>query len=321
MERSSGRDVIRRCAGNPLIALADMPFRCADIWNAGVARVPARARGGGGAPGGQVLLLVTVETLEGGYSIYRAGSDDGEHFSVEAAPFMAPVAEGPERMYESVGIRDPRITAMDGAYYIAYLADGDHGQRLALARTEDFGGVERLGYVSQVDVKNGALFPRKGGGRWAMLKRPSDGASIWLAYSDDLTFWGAETVVMTPRGGYWDSHRIGPGAPPMEIDEGWLLIYYGERSTTAGPLVRLGAAILDRDDPARVVARSNIPILTPRERYERIGDVPNVVFSCGALLEDGQVKLYYGASDSCICLGTATPEEIVRTCFESEREY
>ena len=268
-----------------------------------------------------MLLLITVETLEGGYSLYRAVSDDGEHFSVDPEPFMAPVTEGLDPMYESVGIRDPRITAVDGAYYIAYLADGDHGQRVALARTEDFRSVERLGSVSQVDVKNGALFPRKVGGRWAMLKRPNAGESIWLAYSDDLAFWGSQTVVKTPRGGHWDSHRVGAAAPPMEIDGGWLLIYYGERSTTSGPLVRLGAAILDRDDPARVLARSNIPILSPRERYERIGDVPNVVFSCGALLEDGQVKIYYGASDSCICLGEASLEEIVRSCRESEREF
>ena len=85
--------------------------------------------------------------------------------------------------------------------------------------------------------------------------------------------------------------------------------------------MRLGAAILDRDDPARVLARSNIPILSPRERYERIGDVPNVVFSCGALLADGQLSVYYGASDSCICLGAATLEDILRVCFESDREF
>ena len=117
-----------------------------------------------------------------------------------------------------------------------------------------------------------------------------------------------------------DSDRIGTAAPPIRVDAGWLLIYYGEKHTTGGPLVRLGAAVLAAEDPSRVIARSNIPILSPRERYERIGDVPNVVFSCGALLEDGQVKVYYGASDSCICLGSAAVEDIVAVCFEGERE-
>jgi len=310
MDRRSGRDIIARCPGNPLISLEDLPFRSSDLWNAGVVRF-----------GDQYMLLLTVETLVGRYSIYRALSDDGEQFTVDGDPFMVPAQSAPERMYESVGIRDPRITPMDGVYYITYVADGDHGLRLGLARTKDFRSVERMGYISQVDVKNGVLFPEKIAGRYALLKRPNAGSSIWLSYSDDLVFWGGSVAVMTPRGGYWDSNRVGAAAPPIKIDAGWLLIYYGERATNAGPLVRLGAAILDRDDPARVVARSNVPILSPREEYERIGNVPNVVFSCGALLEGDEVNVYYGASDSCICRGTAPLEEIVRTCFESEREF
>ena len=310
MECASGHDVVGRCAGNPLIALTDLPFRCSDIWNAGVVRL-----------NGQYLLLITIETLEGRYRIYRATSQDGENFTVDAEPFLAPVKRGPNRIYETRGIRDPRITPMDGAYYIAYVAHGDHGFRVGLAKTRNFRSVERISYPSQVDVKNGTLFPRKINGRYALLKRPDTGMAIWLCYSDDLAFWGSSTVVMSPRGGYWDSDRIGAAGPPIEIDEGWLLIYYGERTTSAGPLVRLGAAILDRDDPARVLARSNIPILSPREKYERIGDVPNVVFSCGALLEGDKVNLYYGASNSCICRGTAPLREILRVCFESEREF
>ena len=253
MECKLGRDVIGRCGINPVIGLDDLPFSCSDIWNAGVASF-----------GDQYLLLITIEALQGHYSIYQARSSDGEHFTVGSEPFMVRDDCGPGRVCESVGIRDPRITRMDGFYYITYVADGDHGLRLAVARTEDFTSVERLGYVSQVDVKNGALFPRKIGGKYALLSRPGAGCSIWLSYSEDLEFWGSHAAVMTPRGGFWDASRIGAAAPPIEIDEGWLLIYYGEKDTSAGPLVRLGAAVLDRDDPSKVVARSNIPILTPR---------------------------------------------------------
>ncbi len=310
MARRTGRDVIRRCLNNPLITLQDLPFRGGDIWNAGVVRFE-----------GQYLLLITVEMLEGRYNIYRACSSDGETFSVDPDPFMTPHEYGPDRRYESIGVRDPRITPVDGLYYITYVADGDHGLRLGLARTNDFRSVERIGYASQVDVKSGAMFPRKISGKYLLLKRPDAGASIWLSYSDDLVYWGGSTVVMTPRGGFWDATRIGAAAPPIEIDEGWLLIYYGEKATTAGPLVRLGAAILDRDDPARVVARSNIPILAPRERYERVGDVPNVVFSCGAILEDdGLLRVYYGGSDGCICLGTASLDDVLKTCRNGETE-
>ena len=300
-------DIVQRCPGNPLVSLHDLPFRASDIWNAGVTEFD-----------GGVLLLLTVETLQGRHQIYRAVSADGRNFIVDAEPFMAPLSDGRAGAYESLGVREPRITALDGVYYLTYVAEGDHGLRLGLAKTLDFRSVERLGYISQVDVKGGALFPTKINGRYAVLKRPRPGASIWLSYSDDLEFWGDDAAVMTPRGGYWDSTRIGVGMAPVQIDEGWLVVYYGEKSTSAGPLVRLGAAVLDRDDPSRVLARSNIPILSPREKYERIGNVPDVVFSCGGLLRDGQVHVYYGASDSCMCRGMAEVDEIINVCREGD---
>ena len=310
MDRKIGRDIIARNPKNPLISLSDLPFRAGDIWNAAVVRFE-----------GKYLMLLTVEELEGYYTIYRADSEDGEEFTVSAEPFMVRQQSTKDAMYESVGVRDPRITPIDGEYFITYVTDGDHGLRIALAKTRDFRTVQRLGYLTQVDVKNGVMFPRKIEDRYVLLKRPDAGSSIWLSYSQDLEFWGDCTAVMTPRGGFWDSTRIGASAPPIEIDEGWLLIYYGEKCTSAGPLVRLGAAILDRDDPSRVLARSNVPILAPRERYERIGDVPNVVFSTSVLLDNGMLNVYYGASDSCICLGTAPLNVIVQACFDSGREF
>jgi predicted GH43/DUF377 family glycosyl hydrolase len=311
MEGRFGRDVIERWAGNPLIALEDMGFQCSDVMNAAVTRL-----------NGGYLMLVTVEELEGRCSIYPARSSDGRHFDVERRPFLSPTEDDRHRSCESFGVRDARITPIDSVFYVTYVADGDHGQRLGLARTSDFAGLERLGYVSQVDNKNGVLFPRRIGGRFALLDRPDPGGSIWIRYSDDMVYWGTYEVVMTPRGGFWDAHLIGAAAPPIETARGWLLIYYGEKRTSAGPLVRLGAAILDRDHPARVVARSNIPLLSPREKYERIGDVGNVLFSCGALLEEDEtLYVYYGASDSCFCLGTASLADVFETCVESEKEF
>jgi len=303
-------DVVARSPANPLVGIDDMPFPCSDLWNAGVTDVD-----------GERIMLITVELLEGRHAIYRARSTDGENFTIDETPFMAPAAEGPRASYESAGLRDPRITFLEGVYYIVYVAEGQDGLRVALARTEDFQSVEWVSYATQVDEKNGALFPERIGGRYALLTRPNAGASIWVVYSDDLTFWGSPMPIMTPRAGFWDADRIGTAAPPIETDRGWLLLYYGQKSTSAGPLVRLGAALLDREDPSRVLARSNIPILSPRERYERIGDVPNVVFSCGAVLEDGVVTVYYGASDSVICRASAPLEEIVGHCFRSAREF
>jgi predicted GH43/DUF377 family glycosyl hydrolase len=301
--RVGGRDIVHRWEGNPLISQEDLSFRVGEIHNAGIA-----------AMNGDVVALLNVESLEGRNLFYRACSRDGINFTVDPTPFMRPPTEGPRARYETFGIRDPRITPLDGRFYITYVADCELGLRLGLACTKDFQSVEFLGYVTQPDVKNGVLFPCKINGRYALLKRPSSG-DIWLSYSDDLAFWGDEKVVMTTRGGYWDSSRIGAAAVPIEIEQGWLLIYYASKDTSAGPLVRLGAAVLDREDPSKVIARSNIPILSPREEYERIGDVPNMVFSCGARVCDGELWIYYGASGGCVCLGTAKIAEIVEFCM------
>ena len=294
---------------NPLITLESLSFQASDIYDAGVARTDDG-----------VLLLVTVQSLEGYCSMYLARSTSGRRFTVDDKPFMRRMDTGPFADYESQGVRDARITPVDGTYYICYLAEGDSGERVGIARTTDFKRVERITFVNEPDTKNGALFPEKINGRFALLERPSTNA-IWIAFSDDLVYWGNRTVVMSPRGGYWDSDRVGAAAPPMAIEGGWLLIYYGVRNTSGGPLFRLGAAILDRSDPSQVVARSNVPILSPREKYERIGDVGNLVFSTGACLDNGDVLVYYGASDSCICLGTASLDDIVHACLASAREF
>jgi len=309
MSIRTDEDVVRRCVSNPLIALADLPFQCSDIRNAGVAHFR-----------NEFLLLVTVESLQGRCRLYLARSRDGERFSIEDKPFMTGDT-GPLAQYENMGIRDPRTTFLDDTYYIVYVAEGHAGLRVALARTDDFVTVERMGMLTQPDTKNGVLFPTKFDGRYALLDRPNPGNSIWLTFSADLAFWGDPKVVMTPRGGYWDADRIGAAGVPIEIDRGWLLIYYGEKITSTGPLVRLGAAVLDRNEPWKVLARSNIPILSPRERYERIGDVGNVVFSCGTHVSGGDLRVYYGASDSCICLGTARIDDIVGVCYDTSGEF
>lgn len=310
MTSRSSRDIVHRCEGNPLISVEDLPFRCSDIRNAGVIRFEDA-----------YLLLLTVETLEGLARIYPARSEDGRHFSIATEPLLDACTCEVCSCYKTHGVHDPRITQIEGTYYITYMAASKHGQRVGLARTNDFQRVEEMPYVSEPDNKSATLFPKKIGGYYTMLERPAEGGSIWVSFSDDLVYWGQATVVMTPRGGYWDCNRIGAACPPIEIEQGWLLVYYGVKDTSAGPLVRLGAAVLDGEDPSRVLARSNIPILSPREKYERIGDVGNVVFSSGAVERDGQISLYYGASDSCICLGTCATSDILDVCRKSQGEY
>jgi len=309
--RRYGPDIVHRWEGNPIITIDDLSFRCGDIRNAGAVKVDQ-----------EYILLITIESLEGFFSIYPARSADGYYFEVDDHPLLAPSRQESFAIYEEEGVLDPRITLLNDEYYISYNALGRHGYRLGLARTRDFKSIERLGLVSEPDTKAGVLFPKKIKGRYARLERPWAGNSIWISFSDDLEYWGWSEIVMTPRAGFWDSDRIGAATPPMEIDQGWLLIYYGIKQTSSGPLFRLGAAILDAENPIRVLGRTNVPILSPREEYERIGDVTNLVFSCGAIIEPtGEVKIYYGAANSCISLGTTKIEKIIEAHMESEKEF
>ena len=307
MANDGGRDVVHRFKGNPLISMDDVSFRCADIRNAGAIYT-----------GEEYVLLVTVQELEGFFSIYTARSKNGQSFVISKEPVMSPSSREAFAEFEERGVLDARIVFLEGRYYITYDAFGRHGYTMGLACTEDFENVERLGIISQPDVRAGALFPRKIGGVYMRLERPWEGGSIWISSSEDLLYWGRSEVVMTPRQGYWDTSRIGPAAPPFEIEEGWMLIYYGIKETVSGPLFRLGAAILDRENPAQMIGRTNVAILAPREEYERIGDVRNLVFSCGAVLRSrDEIMLFYGAADSCVCLGTTNVEAIVEACAEN----
>ena len=311
MAKKRSSDIVRRWEGNPIIGMRDLGFRCSDICNAGAAKLD-----------GEYILLVTIQDLEGSYCILPARGTDGYRFEVGAEPFLMPSTRYPYTLYEEHGVQDARISRVEGDYFVSYDAISPHGFRLGLAKTRDFSSVERVGLLSEPDTKGGVLFPRRMDGVYVRLERPWEGGSIWISYSEDLEFWGGSEVVLTPRGGYWDAHRVGVAAPPMEIDAGWLLIYYGVKHTSAGPLFRLGAAILDKDDPKRLVGRTNIPILSPRELYERIGDIGNLVFCCGAIIEpDDEVKIYYGASNSCICVGVTTVNEIVDTCLGADMEF
>lgn len=303
----SGRNVVERWPNNPILTLEELPFPCNTVFNAASTRY-----------GDDYILLLRIENLAGRSVFALARSSDGFHFNVEPNFVMTPSDEEPFKTYEELGIEDPRITKMDDIYYIMYTAYSQHGARLALAKTMDFKQYDRIALISEPNNKNGVLFPRKINGRYARLDRPYGGGygSIWISYSDDLIAWYDSEVVMTPRSGFWDADRIGAGVPPIELDYGWLEIYHGVKNTGFGPIYRMGAVLLDPDDPAIVIARSAVPILTPRELYERVGDVGNVVFACGAVVdEDGTLKLYYGASDTHICLGTAKVTDIVDKCL------
>ena len=303
-----GPDLLQRWEGNPAITVKDIPFRANTVFNG----TPIVTNDG-------IYLLLRVEGQHG-YSFFAlARSKDGFNFTIDERPVMLPAKEGPFAFYEKKGIEDPRVTVIEDTCYVMYTAVGNYGARIALAKTSDYVNYERIALVSEPSNKDRILFPRKINGRYARLDRPIGlgTGSIWVSYSPDLVNWGDSEVVITPRGGYWDDFRVGASVTPIETQQGWLEIYHGVKMTSAGPIYRIGVVLLDLDDPSKVIKRGDQPILSPRENYERIGDIGNVCFACGAVLDDnGDMKIYYGAADTAICIATCRLEHILNEGFE-----
>ena len=312
MPISRGTDLLHRWERNPILTLEDVPYRCNTVFNGTPVKVD-----------GTYYLLVRVEGQQG-YSFFNlAQSGDGLHFEMEKSPCMVPARRQPWKTWEENGIEDPRLTVIDGKYYVMYTAVSRYGHYIALAETKDFHKYERIAVISEPGNKDGVLFPEKIGGLYARLDRPIGRGigCIWVSYSPDLKHWGKSDFICAPRPRYWDQYRIGASAPPIRTDRGWLEIYHGVKMTNSGPIYRIGTIMLDLENPAKVVGRCLEPLLSPRTDYERIGDVGNVVFACGAIVEDnGEVKIYYGAADTSICVAFGTLDEIIESCFECTDE-
>jgi predicted GH43/DUF377 family glycosyl hydrolase len=241
-----------------------------------------------------------------------ARSKDGIDFEVDPTPAMSPATA-----YETFGIEDPRITLLDGTYWINYTAVSPYGVSTALASTTDFRSFERHGIIFPPSNKDVTIFPEKIGGRYVALHRPLlDGFErppIWIASSPDLIAWGEHRFVAGARDGSWDDAKIGGGAVPFRVrsgnHDGWLAIYHG---VTASPTTySLGALLLDAGDPAKVIGRSQEPILRPEAEYERSGFFDGVVFSCGLLAEGDLVRIYYGAADGVTAVADLSLAEIL----------
>ncbi|MHB9131924.1 MAG: glycoside hydrolase family 130 protein [Armatimonadota bacterium] len=238
-----------------------------------------------------------------------ARSTDGIHFTIEEAPALFP-----QEPYEEYGMEDPRITEIDGTYYISYTAVSRWGIAVGLASTTDFKTYHRHGLMFGPENKNVAIFPERINGKYIAMHRPATPTSagnqeIWLSSSPDLFHWGSHCPLISKRPGMWDSIRIGAGSVPHRINEGWLVIYHGVNREQG---YCLGAMLLDHDDPRRVLARSAEPILYPKEAYECVGFYGNVVFTCGTVLDDdGTLRIYYGAADEHTCCASVHVDDIL----------
>lgn len=300
-------EIVKRYSGNPIITIDDIPGTCRSVFNPGVIKF-----------NGQYLLIMTVRGLDNLPKLWIATSKDGYHFTAQKTPLSLPEDETYKK-YEFCNY-DTRIVKIEDIYYFTYAVSGFLGVRIGIAKTTDFKAFERVSFFSEVGNHNVVLFPRKINNRYVCLDRPQDGSlkNIWISYSPDLIYWGDSKIVMENRPGFWDGSKIGAGPPPIETQKGWLEIYHGVNDIASGPIYQLGCVLLDLNDPSKVIARGRYPILYPKEIYEQIGFIPNVVFSCGAIFEEdtGELKIYYGVCDQCICMATSQVDELIQVCFD-----
>jgi predicted GH43/DUF377 family glycosyl hydrolase len=303
-------ELFRRHPTNPILTAADWPRTVNAVFNPAAVRV-----------NGETVLLARVEARTGISHLTVARSANGiDNWKVDDTPLLESVTGRDEELW---GFEDPRAVWIEEleTHVITCTAYGPAGPSVFLAKSKDFRAIERIGVVVAPEDKNAALLPERVQGKWILFHRPTSGfgsshPGISLSRSADLLSWSPPETVMEPRAGaWWDSLRIGIGPPLLKTDHGWLLIYHGVKETVSGSIYRLGLALLDLDEPTRVLHRAPDWVLAPHESYERTGDVPNAIFPCGVIHDPdtAELRIYYGAADTTICLATASLDDVLNT--------
>ena len=309
-----GHELFNRYKGNPILTPEDWPYPTNAVFNPAAAKLNT-----------ETLLLVRVEDMRGFSHLTVARSDDGfTNWKINPEPTMEADQNSREERW---GLEDPRIVWLEEQkqFAITYVSFSEGGPVVSLAITKNFKTFARLGGLLPPEDKDACLLPRRFRGRFALIHRPivRGEAHIWISFSPDLKHWGDHRLLIRTRSAYWDGRRVGLACQPIEVPQGWLLFYHGVRDTSAGSIYRLGLALLDLEEPWKVLRRSDEWILGPREPYERIGDVNDVVFPTGAVVhkETNHLNLYYGAADSTIAVATANLSDCIdyiMSCPEAE---
>ena len=308
-------ELLKRHPNNPILSAADWPYPAHTIFNPGATRLQD----------GTTLLLCRVEDRRGFSHLCAARSQNGvDNWQIDPEPTLLPDPDDFEE--ETWGIEDPRITYLpeEGRYAVVYTAFSIRGPGVSLALTEDFKTFERYGTIMPPEDKDAALLPRRVDGYWVLVHRPvtPSSANIWMSFSKDLRRWrNAQEVLRARQGAWWDANKIGLSPPPLETPAGWLMMYHGVRHHASGSLYRAGLALFDLDNPTVCIRRGSMWIFGPEAPYERVGDVPNVVFPCDhTVADDGDtLHLYYGAADTSIGLATGSISEMLAWLDEHGR--
>lgn len=308
---------------SPILTAENIPYPSTLVFNAGVAKY-----------NGKYVMMFRNDYGEkfnthfDGTNIGLAESDDGIHWTPSASPRFEMKSEEIRRAY------DPRLTVIDGICYMCFAVDTNHGVRGGIAKTEDFERFEVLS-MSVPDNRNMVLFPEKVNGNYVRLERPmpvysrgKDRFDLWLSESPDLVFWGKSRLVFGVEDIPFANDKIGPAAPPIKTDKGWLTTFHAVDLDKARgkngweekwqKAYYAGIALLDLEDPSKVIGICREPLIVcDRDFEEKDGFRQNVIFPGGMLLEDnGEVKIYYGASDTVECVANANVDDLINICLE-----
>jgi beta-1,4-mannooligosaccharide/beta-1,4-mannosyl-N-acetylglucosamine phosphorylase len=294
--------VFKRYKGNPIITAEAVP-RANSIHNSAV--VPFEDGYAG---------IFRVDEIDLSFTMHVGRSKDGVKWQID--PDILKVDTDNPYLVIKNRTYDPRITKIDDAYYFTWCLDSPQGPCIGMAKTEDFKTFKQMENLTLPANRNCVIFPRKIDGKYAMLSRPSDRGhtpfgDVFYSTSPDLTHWGCHRFVFGTMPNGWQSTKVGPGPVPIETEEGWLLIYHGVWTSCNGYIYYMGGALLDLYEPWKVIARTRDYLLAPTEGYERVGDVPNVIFPSAAVLIGDNLRVYYGCADTCISIAEAKLSEVI----------
>jgi len=320
-------NVIKRHPANPILDAARVPYPTALVFNAGVAKFNGK----------YVMIFrndygsIADQTIEPHHTtdLGIAFSDDGINWEAGPKPIFK------MRDDEVIRAYDPRLTVIDGRCYMCFAVDTEHGIRGGVAVTDDLETFEVLS-LSTPDLRNMVLFPEKIGGNYVRLERPFtvysragvDRFDTWISESPDLVYWGKSELLLAVEHVPFANDKVGPAAPPVKTDKGWLTTFHavdldparGKHGwePTWKKRYTAGIMLLDLENPKRIIGMSKSPLLAPEASYEVDGGFRNnVIFPGGMVLEDnGEVKIYYGASDTVECLATAHVDDLIKLCLE-----
>lgn len=316
--------IIKRYVNNPILSAKDIPYEATLVFNAGVTKYR-----------GKYIMVFrndychVAESKFEGTNLGIAYSDDGIRWEVQQKPFFSKEDIADD---EILRVYDPRLTVIEGCCYICFAVDTQHGLRGGIGVIKDFDRLEIIS-MSVPDNRNMVLFPEKINGMYARLERPMpvysrgrDCFDTWFSKSPDLKFWGEASLVLPVEAVPFANDKTGPAAPPIRTEKGWLTTFHAVDiddargangwETSWKKRYSAGIMLLDLENPEKVIGISKEPLIAPEADYEiKEGFRTNVIFPGGMILEDnGEVKIYYGAADTVVCLATAQVEELIALC-------